>query len=855
MEPTIKRPLPLSLVLFRVLQLPAAEDTGRVAAVGVPAVEVGAIDKISSEFKPQIPPYTQTGRMFREKYHPRAPASGDEAVNFVAGFQKFGLSFIMDIMAYPGDIMADFIGDFLGKHMVDQGLELRPVEGVETTATGSSLTPTPTFSTYWQYLATKSVGRASAVDYGGPVLHRVVQPHTSQVTVSSLKKQASRIPSFPPGQLNGKILIVIAPVRHVVVGPLPNERAYISPQRPSGYLHLCLGLRAWPAKQVGDGEPGTITCMPGCERAPEAQSPLPAAVTVAPSQPVQVPVPRHIHRSHRFRTPPPSPVDSASSITALPSTSQNPVMPRQGADQPPNRQPHREEVPRDPATRRIGPGPGSLSTDGHGGSLASTLEYMELSITAAKDWQACLRQFQPNYERGVMINAPSVLEGAQALFEAVTQFASAGTGTVNLLLDRAEVLDLNEASLLARFPSVQIGDAVGPGPARAVFAQTIQLMVKNSRYWTRTSDDQYYTPLIPGTPLSRADLDYYRACGVVLSMALLWGQDILPISPMLLALLVGGYEAACDKKLLTCLSPKLVARLDTWPPPRIQNDVTGSQEYQVQLGRDPMNLVMEFVPNTQASHIRHLSVEGVDALTPTLTSGLLFQAKSEDLGHPGGELHTIYRVMKEGLDQQGLTRSHIGRLETSSILETFQEKQISRIVTGLCANHRVTSYAQLIPLLKPQVIVLPEHPGFDASLDYDALAGRWMQAFQRYLSGTGHPDHERFQEARLENAPETHHDTFRPLLFLEAVSDSELLPRDEDTIEIRFMTFLSSGIGRQAQAQQDVDVWFHTCSLAMDVVIHRPIVNILAQDIPDNLAVVTDFDVYIHTLRTADAFT
>lgn len=44
------------------------------------------------------------------------------------------------------------------------------------------------------------------------------------------------------------------------------------------------------------------------------------------------------------------------------------------------------------------------------------------------------------------------------------------------------------------------------------------------------------------------------------------------------------------------------------------------------------------------------------------------------------------------------------------------------------------------------------------------------------------------------------------------------------------------------------NVWFHTCSFVMDVVIDASMARMLPQDPPTDAATVTDFDVYIHKL-------
>ena len=141
---------------------------------------------------------------------------------------------------------------------------------------------------------------------------------------------------------------------------------------------------------------------------------------------------------------------------------------------------------------------------------------------------------------------------------------------------------------------------IGPGPLRAIFSRAIRQMVHNGRYWIQTTRDGYYTPLVSGLPLSIEDLGYYGICGAMIRMALLWSQDLIPISPLFLALVLGTWDEATNPLFLHAVAPALAQRLATWPPQRVP-DAPGSDVMvnEIRLGEDPMNMVMEIIPNAQ----------------------------------------------------------------------------------------------------------------------------------------------------------------------------------------------------------------------------------------------------------------
>ncbi|OSC97863.1 hypothetical protein PYCCODRAFT_1471506 [Trametes coccinea BRFM310] len=373
---------------------------------------------------------------------------------------------------------------------------------------------------------------------------------------------------------------------------------------------------------------------------------------------------------------------------------------------------------------------------------------------------------------------------------------ASGRHPADYITEAAEVIDFTENSIACRYPDITIGEAVGPGPIRAVFGRIMQIMAEDAQHWMKTSDDEYYMPVIPGTPVSPEDLVYFKSAGIILRMALFWGQDLLPISPMLLALLIGGLDSATDAEFLAVAAPELAGRLATWPPPRTTVMVDGQEReiYDVQYGRDPMNMIMEFLPNTQVHHIRGLTAAGVAELTPRLASALLFH--TQDINHP------ILEALNEGLDYRvrGL-QGHAagdGNNRHETLLQTFEGVSVPEVVAGLCLNRRITSYADLIPLLKPNVAIQEGDPTFSYGINYQVLAEHWMAALKRYLSGTGHPEDDFFTQMQADSfnvatglAPAAG-ENYRSTLFLQAISDSPFIPRgrmgDDADLEIRFLT-------------------------------------------------------------------
>jgi hypothetical protein len=100
-----------------------------------------------------------------------------------------------------------------------------------------------------------------------------------------------------------------------------------------------------------------------------------------------------------------------------------------------------------------------------------------------------------------------------------------------------------------------------------------------------------YTPIILPVPPSANTLAIFHACGMIMRIGLLWKEDYLPFSPFLLMFMIGGFDAAVNIDFVKAVAPELAKRLETWPP---------SPQHPLAPGLDPMNLIIDHIPNMQA---------------------------------------------------------------------------------------------------------------------------------------------------------------------------------------------------------------------------------------------------------------
>ncbi|KAI0659204.1 hypothetical protein C8Q70DRAFT_933581 [Cubamyces menziesii] len=893
---------------------------------------------------------TQTAPFFKPTHATRVPNSNNKMTPFVQRFREMGLAFDLSITARADDYMANHIQRPLEAHMRERGLQLSDVEGIDAGSDDRN-----TFSCAWQYLVVAVNGRPST--HGGRRLEKIVRPWTGHVPISLLNSRAQKLHAFAP-PYEKHLLLFIAPVSRVVIGPVPQDSVLSQPRsslRPYGPLHLCLGLRAWPESHVNG-----VSCVPGCEGfngglgdeqsqpmssiadevvldnylgmrvaqnafassswqvpednylsmpslhedwglqqhyqnpnphlpAPSASalsalstsSALSASSSLPPLSPPSAPPvasasdalfasaastpsftsaaltpaltsPVLSLSSALASTPPPCDLSSPSAPTSITPPESNTANLPQAVNAPlPPMLEHAERLsPRSAAlqlcdvdTREPTPEPQNDESELltiHEHSLGRTLSYLEESAEVLSTWRSLMRSFLPEAVRpeGISITAPTVEAGAQGLLQTALSLAT-GELAPNTVTDEWRVMNASEDSIFTGYPTVTIGpsEAIGPGPIRAVFGHAIHLLVEDSDRWIQTSGGQFYTPIIHSTGATDDDIQHFTACGILLQLAVFWDQDLLPISPMLFALVLGGVESATDLDFLYAVAPDLARRLATWPPPRTQCPISGDTVYAVHHGRDPMNLILELLAGyTQVMPSSSCHEAQAEGMRETLMAALLFHTQEIK----EASLHPIFKAIRDGFNQRGLQRPGTDRI--FSLLETFNGIKTARFVAAFCANRQILSYAALVPLLRQNVKVRPTHRGYDEDLDYGELAGQWMKAFVRYLSGTGHPNNAMFPtNATLGRGAAL----LRPTLFIRAVSDSNYLPRqinplNEGSIQINFVSYI--GV-----REHSVNASFHTCFTSMDVSLNKEVAAMLVE-IPDDTSIATPFDVYIHAI-------
>ncbi|RDX43189.1 hypothetical protein OH76DRAFT_1422087 [Lentinus brumalis] len=563
---------------------------------------------------------------------PRAPPDSNSMADFVARFRALGLAFDLPIIAKKEDLFAPFIERQLAQHMQARCLYLRPHEGMPDL----QILPTDPLAE-WQFLHAKSVGRNS---FMGPKLHILGRPGTQVCTVGKMQRMAEKLPQLPPPQEKG-LVVIIAPVRQTVVG------LYTEPGQDRETLHACLAIRAWPPNQLKYPVQCLASCKPnGTDAAAENHAESYASTSsLGPAQ--------HDGYYRYFSAPPlpsadhspalPSPVVSPSSSPPAMNPLEGPSV-HDGAvgggflahsgfeysdaatvnsfelrvEQHSASAAHHElelggsasdanpEGSESSAHRRIEGSAvaamnpsleqirersvASLAQETTTPSLVATMEYMQSSVAALTTWRNRLNRLRPSVIHSMLISADTIQSGAAAIWSMAGALAAGSWSLPDM--EGCRIYNFRAETVLQDEPRTSVGNAaVGPGPLRGMFRHAMRTMVKNGRYWIKTSCDDFYTPLISGLHLSSEDLKYFNTCGAM---------DILPVSPLFLALVLDSWAEATNNLFVHSVAPGLASRLATWPPPRVPRASNPEElEYDVRPGQDPMNMVVEIVPNIQ----------------------------------------------------------------------------------------------------------------------------------------------------------------------------------------------------------------------------------------------------------------
>ena len=119
-----------------------------------------------------------------------------------------------------------------------------------------------------------------------------------------------------------------------------------------------------------------------------------------------------------------------------------------------------------------------------------------------------------------------------------------------------------------------------------------------TNHWIQTTDN-YFSPSNPlPTTISNEDIQHFQLYGFIICQSLIWGLDILPISPFLLGLLFQDLESVLADNYIQAVAPSAARRLQSWPPRSrrvILPDGSESQELVLIHGQDPMSMIVESI--------------------------------------------------------------------------------------------------------------------------------------------------------------------------------------------------------------------------------------------------------------------
>ncbi len=187
---------------------------------------------------------------------------------------------------------------------------------------------------------------------------------------------------------------------------------------------------------------------------------------------------------------------------------------------------------------------------------------------------------------------------------------------------------------------------------------------------------------IPLFAIQEQDVKDFEFYGFVIRQSLLYGFDLFPISPLLLALILQDENLALQDEFISHVADDASKRLATWPPQPGQH---GNAEPDLAYGNDPMNLIADcdllgafpvyicilfcrtLIDSFQISRVRSMPAEQLASLTPILKCGLLFKIISRNDSSIFNPTHPFNSALHTGF----FRKSH-GLLDVSQVWLKFK---------------------------------------------------------------------------------------------------------------------------------------------------------------------------------------
>ncbi|TDL28984.1 hypothetical protein BD410DRAFT_834985 [Rickenella mellea] len=367
------------------------------------------------------------------------------------------------------------------------------------------------------------------------------------------------------------------------------------------------------------------------------------------------------------------------------------------------------------------------------------------------------------------------------------------------------------------------GIAPGDGPERAVIRYAVRNVMCADPEFVRPQNEGYTLVLRPTNSISStARQNKFRAYGTLCALHIAWlGLCPDPISPFLIQSILGGPESLINLEFIGHISPSLAVELSAWPSNHAEELPTGLHS--------PVALLVSQALNLSMIQVRTTDINEREALTREIYVRMVLGESYHF------DTHVDYQAFREGFN--------IRISREKSFIETFGSNPL-HLVARMSDKH-----------VKTPDDVISHLRYISRGAEFAHHEANWRQRFERYLRGPGHPIHEMLgadviTATRRELVQDDY--TFRSTRFLGQISGCELIPSAENwRITIRFTAELPQDYAKEVKPNAELaddapPIFFRGCIFEAWVVLNETTIQLMEQDIPDDLAVGNDFDVWVH---------
>lgn len=593
-----------------------------------------------------------------------------------------------------------------------------------------------------------------------------------------------------PSPHHGHRIVFVVPLEFIVTGPLDGHG-----------LHLCLAPQLWnkhfrPEIHEDDTE---FTCADGCSEEPSADSDMDFDVTEFTPESNNIGVSLFL----------PSPVSSFNSAPLSPLHMPQIMSLDRPASSPTNTIITRPYAPSQP----------------HRQSPTAAVTAWRARIVASRMTMRSLLSDDP---ATITINANTASVAAQSFIDTVKNWCRhPGASMTDEQSMGVTLTGLTPTSIVTGEFDVSISDGVGHGVLRSFWSEVIRTITEDSGHWQSTCDG-YWVPIITSLPPCDEDIVSFQAYGIIFRTAMLMDLEILPISPVIVLFLLSDYATAVTPSFTTAIAPIGSQRLLAWPPPLVTNPATGRMELSMAPATDLYSMILEVDPSAQITQLRRLPVNAQAELGHRLQCQVFF-GNQFARGTPN---HIVYSSMRQAFDCLVSDRMTLHE-------HIIAEDSPSAIIEGMFSGRILSSPEQVIRLLV--INVTPVGGVLNDSIT------RFKQHLERYLRGRGTPTQNDGSDLFGEGV--AHDLLLRTRLFLRCVTGSEFLPAcPQQQIRLNFQTQWNHHWGRH------VGIHIHTCFYAVDVLLNESSTLIVEQEILADTSISTDFDRWIHSCISGNAF-